>query len=152
MAADSGHDHDEKKGCKKGFKIGATMTSTYLTQGAKALHFQAASPPLHIQVSRNALTKKFGLPGMGLLWQSKDQNHRFLTPDYDTNPEMPCTPGAPGLLLSCRKEMCNGKTWTLFVKVKGGSSVRLNYAGEYSCKVVGKLTAVEFSGQDFRVG
>ena len=89
MAADSGHDHDEKKGCKKGFKIGTTMTSTYLTQ-----HFQAASPPFHIQVSRKALTTKFRLPGMGLLWESKDQNHRFLIPNYDINPEMPRTPGA----------------------------------------------------------
>ena len=88
---------------------------------------------------------------MGFLWESKDGNYRFLTPEYDVNPEMPRTPGAPGLLLSCRQELSDGKTWTLFVKVQGEKKVKLNYAGEYICKLVGNLTAAEFASQTFVV-
>jgi hypothetical protein len=74
-------------------------------------------PPKLPRVSRTSLTETYGLPGMGLLWISKDKCHRFLLPTYKLNPAMPSAAGAPGLLLSCRKEICDGLTWTLFIPV-----------------------------------
>ncbi|KAF8890309.1 hypothetical protein CPB84DRAFT_1785050 [Gymnopilus junonius] len=112
--------------------------------------FLIQPPPLSVQVSRKALSEEYGLPGMGFLWKSKKKNLplKFLLPTIGLNPEMPHSPGEPGLLLSCREEMCKDGPWTLFIKANGSKKVRLNYAGEYTCKKVGKMTKEEFSAQD----
>jgi len=72
-----------------------------------------------------------------------------MIPTYATNPDMPRAAGEPGLLLSCRDEMCKDGPWTLFVKTEGGSSkkVKWTYAGEYMCTVVGSLSNDEFISQ-----
>lgn len=84
---------------------------------------------------------------MGFLWASKDKRYRFLLPMYEANPDMPRAPGEPGLFLSCLAEMWQNGPWTLFVKVGEGNKPRLNYAGEYKCRAVGKLTGQGFATQ-----
>jgi len=70
--------------------------------------FPIFPPPVVVRVSRPALSEAYKLPGMGLLWVSKSKNNplRVMMPTYEHNPEMPRAPGEPGILLSCREEMC----------------------------------------------
>jgi len=90
---------------------------------------------------------------MGFLWVSKSKRNplRIMIPTYEVNPEMPRAPGEPGILLSCREEMCKGGPWTLFVKVEGLKKARWDYAGEYTCQTVGKMSKEEFQAQDAAV-
>jgi hypothetical protein len=87
---------------------------------------------------------------MGLLWVSKSKRNplRVMMPTYEVNPEMPHAPGEPGILLSCREEMCKNGPWTLFVKVEGLKAVRWDYAGEYVSQTVGKMSKEDFQSQD----
>ncbi|KAH9485875.1 hypothetical protein JR316_0002790 [Psilocybe cubensis] len=107
--------------------------------------------PLGVSVSRRALSKSFGLPGMGFLWTSRNKQHRFLTPTYDVYPDMPRYPGAPGLLLSCREEVSNNAPWSLFGKIEAKKKPMLEYRGEYKCYVVGQMTREEFTAQESSV-
>jgi hypothetical protein len=88
-----------------------------------------------------------------LLWVSKSKHNplRVIMPTYEVNPEMPRAPGEPGILLSCREEMCKDGPWTLFVKVEGLKDVRWDYAGEYTCRTVGKMSKEDFQLQDAAV-
>jgi len=90
---------------------------------------------------------------MGLLWVSKSKRNplRVMMPTYEVNPEMPRAPGEPGILLSCREEMCKNGPWTLFVKVGGIKAVRWNYAGEYVSQTVGRMSKEDFHSQDAAV-
>lgn len=67
------------------------------------------------------------------------------------NPEMPRYPDAPGLLLSCREEVCNSGPWVLLGKIEGQKKPLLEYRGEYKCYVVGQMTSDEFTAQDLSV-
>ncbi|KAF8957583.1 hypothetical protein BDZ97DRAFT_1845697 [Flammula alnicola] len=136
-----------------GWTLSPSKVSKYL---GSATLFTIKPLPLPVLVSRKALTEAYGLPGMGLLWNPKNKPHKFLTPlmiipNIDVNPEMPRCPGAPGLLLSCRKDMCKDGPWTLFVKVETSKKVHLDYAGEYTCTAVGEMTKEEFLAQDAKV-
>ncbi|CAA7263060.1 unnamed protein product [Cyclocybe aegerita] len=140
---------EEEEEKKKGtFKLSKRQVSKHLEGAKRPTIFP---PPVPVRVSRKALTEKYGLAGRTLLWISKDKTHRFLLPTSDLNPEAPRKPGEPGLLLSCREEMCKGGPWTLFIQVPGGKLVRYDYAGEYTCHVVGAMTADEFTGQALNV-
>ncbi|KDR69744.1 hypothetical protein GALMADRAFT_907545 [Galerina marginata CBS 339.88] len=126
-----------------GFMLSSTTVSKHL---GDASYFQIQPGPLPVQVSRKALTETYGLPGMGFLWTSKDKHHRFIIPQLAANPEMPRKPGQPGLLLSVRGEMCQNGPWTLFIHAEG-KKARMNYAGEYNCQTVAKMTKEEFATQ-----
>lgn len=82
---------------------------------------------------------------------SKDKRHRFLVPTYNLNSAMPSAAGAPGLLLSCRKEMCDGLAWTLFIPVVEEKKARWIYAGEYIGETVGLLSPEDFRNHDQEV-
>lgn len=103
-------------------------------------------------MSRKALKEEYGLPLVGLLWNPEDKPYRFLLPTNDVNPQMPRRPGEPGLLLTCRDELWKTRgTWSLFIKIPGLKVVRMNYAGEYTCRVVGEMTAGDFAAQNSSV-
>lgn len=130
-----------------GFTLDQLEASIYL---GDVYDFPIQPPPLPVQVSRKALTEEYGLPGIGFLWKSKNKNRplKFMIPTIGLNPEMPRSPGEPGLLLSCREEMLKDGPWTLFIRADGSKKVRLNYAGEYTCKKVGTMAKEEFAAQD----
>jgi hypothetical protein len=115
--------------------------------------FPIFPPPVAVRVSRPALSEAYNLPGMGLLWVSKSKRNplRIMMPTYEVNPEMPRAPGEPGILLSCREEMCKNGPWTLFVKVEGLKTARWDYAGEYTSQTVDKMSKEEFQSQDAAV-
>ncbi|KAJ3515021.1 hypothetical protein NLJ89_g2013 [Agrocybe chaxingu] len=141
-----GEEEEEKK--KSSFKLSKRQVCKHLEGAKRPTIFP---PPVPVRVSRKALTEKYGLAGRTLLWISQDKTHRFLIPTSDLNPEAPRKPGEPGLLLSCREEICRDGPWTLFVQAPGGKLVRYDYAGEYTCQVVGTMTADEFTGQALNV-
>ncbi|KAF9535309.1 hypothetical protein CPB83DRAFT_3496 [Crepidotus variabilis] len=134
----------------RGAEISHSEPSTLVCE-ANSHPSSLPAPAVRVRVSRAALAAEFKVPTQGFLWKSKsDVGTRFLFPQMDLNPSLPCGPMESGLLLSCRDELLDFGIWTLFIRapVEGGGRVKLVYAGEYSCKLVGKLTAEQFSTYD----
>ncbi|KAF5322648.1 hypothetical protein D9619_002216 [Psilocybe cf. subviscida] len=73
---------------------------------------------------------------------------RMVFPMLKTNPLMPRTPGAPGLLFTSRQGILHDAPWTLFVKRSSGQEHAVwLYLGEYGCELVGRLTPEQFKPQ-----
>jgi len=150
MLSPSSVPKSESKGKRKakvevGFALRPSEVSKYM-EGASA--YIIHPPPKPPTVSRTCLTETYGLPGMGLLWTSKDKRYRFLLPTYGVNPEMPRSAGMPGLLLSCRDEICDGLPWTLFIPIVEEKKARWIYCGEYIGEMVGSLSPEDFTNHD----
>lgn len=101
--------------------------------------------------SRNVLNRLYGAKTMGFEWISKDRKHKFMTPKYEWNPDMPRAPGEPGLLLITYDSVVEDSPWTLFYTLDTTKNVKWGYAGEYVCKEVGKFMMEEFEAQDDKV-
>ncbi|PPQ64046.1 hypothetical protein CVT24_008859 [Panaeolus cyanescens] len=150
------------KGKKKQAGASASASTFILSASRRADYLHGTSlfaidpPPKPIVLSRAALNFEYRCTTMGLLWRSPGGAHKqFLFPRYELNPDMPRGPGEPGLLLGCRDELWRYGPWTMFYQLdnRDGESkaVRIGYAGEYKCAVVGALSKEEFGAQSYEV-
>jgi hypothetical protein len=111
--------------------------------------FNIKPDPPSLLISRHFLTDTYGGSPMTLLATSKS-GQRFIFPTPDVNPDMPTSPGNPGLLFSCRKGMV-GFTWSLFSRNQTNPTARWEYLGEYQNTVCGVLPSEEFARQRQKV-
>ena len=124
----------------------------------------AISPlPLSLKMHLPFLSTEYRAATQALLWtndpslspgkKSKSAPstiRRFMYPNFETNPDLPAAPGEPGLLLCGRTEpVFDSKPWSLFIRVidDGTTLKRWTYAGEYTCALVGHLSASAFKAQ-----
>lgn len=126
--------------------LSANTVARYL-KDIVPFHIEPAPPPLI--VPRRFLVNIYSAHGVFLLLKREDGRRSFIFPTQDVNPDMPVLPGEPGLILSSRLELLE-RTWTCFTQVTI-KPVKWQYLGEYHCKVVGKLSADEFSQQRQKV-
>lgn len=82
---------------------------------------------------------------MTLLAKSTDQSRDFIFPTPEMNPQMPTSPGQPGLLLSCRRGMLE-LTCTMFSRTIP-KPARWEYMGEYESELAGQLSPSAFKQQ-----
>lgn len=101
--------------------------------------------PTPILVPHKFLGEVYGAHLVFLLLKRTDGRRSFIFPTQDINPDIPVSPGDPGLLLSSRLDMV-GHIWTFFTQVTV-KPVKWQYLGEYQCTPVGKLSPDEFSQQ-----
>lgn len=99
--------------------------------------------PLSVAVGRYALNMAYGAATVAMSWSKDD--HKFLWPSYDWNPDMPRGPGEPGLLLEVHPIYCDDVRRTLFYKVRKANPALWAYAGEYVGRVAGKLWKEEYA-------
>lgn len=127
------------------FTLSASRRAKYM----EGISLLSITPPARaVSISRAALNAEYGCTTMGLLWRSpKGGKQQFLFPNYDLNPDMPRGPGEPGLIFGCRDELWTYGPWTLFYHLTDSKFVRMGYAGEYKCQVVGTMSKEEFASQ-----
>jgi hypothetical protein len=89
---------------------------------------------LSLLVSRQFLTDMYGVSPMSLLATSKS-GRRLIFPTPDVNPDMPTSPGNPGLLSSCRKGIVEF-TWSLFSRNQTSRGASEHSHGCASIRVV----------------
>ncbi|KAF9047869.1 hypothetical protein BJ165DRAFT_1527136 [Panaeolus papilionaceus] len=99
--------------------------------------------PLSVAVGRYALNMAYGAATVAMSWSKDD--HKFLWPSYDWNPDMPRGPGEPGLLLEVHPIYCDDVRRTLFYKVRKANPALWAYAGQYVGRVAGKLWKEEYA-------
>ncbi|KAF9033578.1 hypothetical protein BJ165DRAFT_1534526 [Panaeolus papilionaceus] len=100
-----------------------------------------------VAIARMALNREYHCATVAMMWAPKDKPYRFLTPNYEFNPDMVRGPGEPGLILDVWFEEYNDGPYTLFYKLENTKKVLWGYAGEYDCTDAGVLPEEEFAFQ-----
>ncbi|KAF9461886.1 hypothetical protein BDZ94DRAFT_1323091 [Collybia nuda] len=108
-------------------------------------HLNIKPTPVSHYFSRKLIWKAYGGSMITLLSRSTDQSRDFIFPTPDSNPHMPTTPGYPGLLLSCRRDMTE-YICTMFSRAFL-KPAQWEYMGEYRSQLAGQLTPYTFRQQ-----
>ncbi|CAA7270712.1 unnamed protein product [Cyclocybe aegerita] len=143
-------------------KVTTTENSSASSVVTSQLRSFAISPPSSIfEVPRAFLRVQYGGSDQQFLQYFRAEKGNLSSPiirrlvfaQPNMNPDMPSSPGAPGMIYASRHEIVQNPPWTVFYKSTLKPAL-WTYVGEYESVVSGQLSAAQFSSQkaDFKKG
>ncbi|KAJ3510254.1 hypothetical protein NLJ89_g4786 [Agrocybe chaxingu] len=143
-------------------KVATTEDSSASSVVTSQLRSFAISPPPSIfEVPRAFLRVQYGGSDQQFLQYFRAEKGNLSSPiirrlvfaQPNMNPDMPSSPGVPGMIYASRHEIVQNPPWTVFYKSTLKPAL-WTYVGEYESVVSGQLSAARFASQkpDFKKG